>query len=142
MDAFIERQIASFGGRRFARPDDLDMRKYPNFVRIRVRDNKMEADPVVAALAAMRPDMDMRDFRRLNGFRDGCDYYANTTNTVYLCYVRHAKDKPDTLELEGASRRRADSNESRSERSAEQLEDITSQTWRVERLIEMNKPRT
>ena len=46
MDAFIERQIASFGGRRFARPDELDMRKYPNFVRIRIRDNRMQADPV------------------------------------------------------------------------------------------------
>ena len=46
MDAFIQRQISSFGGRRFARPDALDMRKYPNFVRIRIRDNRMEADPV------------------------------------------------------------------------------------------------
>ena len=78
-------------------------------------------DPVVAALAALaalHPEMDVRDFRRLCGFRDGCDYYVDATNAVYLRCVRHAKGTPDALE------------------------DITSQTWMVDRLIQMNTPRT
>lgn len=31
------------------------------------------------------PDTDVRDFRLPDGFRDWRDYYANTTNAVYLC---------------------------------------------------------
>lgn len=57
-----------------------------------------EPDPMVAALAALRPEMDVRELRRLCGPRDGCAYYTNRDGTLYLRLVKLYDGTPDVLE--------------------------------------------